>query len=119
MEQPDLSSVVRARIHPSIGIARIGDSVEEFLIGPEVPDPPVLDPAEYKDASGALKREAARFRVYGYDSAGNVVAELTTDTAELTWQVHLVNSKAAWYQFQIALDIPEAVDPDASEPSLL
>ena len=119
MTQPDLSGVVRARIHPSIGIARIGDSAEEYLIGPEVPEPPVLDPAEYKDGSGALKRQAARFRVYGYDAADNVVAELTADTAELSWQVHLVNSKAAWYQFQIALDIPEAADPDAAEPSLL
>jgi hypothetical protein len=47
MEQPDLSGVVRARIHPCIGIARIGDSAEEFLIGPEVPEPPILGPAEY------------------------------------------------------------------------
>jgi len=36
------------------------------------------------------------------------VAELTQSNAEITWNVHLANKKAAWYQFQIALDIPEA-----------
>ena len=28
--------IVRARIHPGIGVARIGDSTSEFMIGPEV-----------------------------------------------------------------------------------
>jgi len=115
----DLSSIVRARIHPSIGIARIGDSEQEYLIGPEVTDPAPLEPTDYKDSSGALKRQAARFRVYGYDASGAVVAELTAADAQIDWQVHLVNSKAAWYQFQIALDIPEAADPGAAEPSYL
>jgi hypothetical protein len=36
------------------------------------------------------------------------VTELTTDNAEIRWTVHLANKESAWYQFQIALDIPEA-----------
>ena len=99
--------IVRARIHPGIGIARIGDSADEFIIGPEV----VGAAAEpMRDAAGALKRQDARFRVYGIDEAGNVVDELTAETAEITWTVHVANRKSAWYRFIAALDIPEASD---------
>ncbi len=34
--------------------------------------------------------------------------ELTVDWADIGWSVHLANRKAAWYQWQIAMDIPEA-----------
>src|ERR1017187_3617696 len=102
------SKIVRAAIHPAIGVARVGDSKNEFSIGPEVIDPAPGPIGFYRDASGALKREAARFRIFGYDSAGDVVAELTSANADISWSVHVANKKAAWYQFQIALDIPEA-----------
>jgi L-lysine epsilon oxidase-like protein len=115
-ELPSDRKVVRAAIHPSIGIARVGNSEEEFFIGPEVDDPAPFESA--KDPSGALKRQAARFRVYGYNAAGEVVSELTAEEAEVEWTVHVANKKAAWYQFQIALDIPEAKDP-SSKPSAL
>lgn len=116
---PDISKIVRAAIHPAIGIARVGNSAEEFYIGPEVPEPLPKPPGFYKDGTGALKREAALFRVYGYDAAGNVVAELTDANAEIAWTAHIANEKAAWYEFQIALDIPEAnLPPPAVDPSL-
>jgi hypothetical protein len=54
--------IVRAAIHPAIGVARIGDSENEFFIGPEVVDPVPEPPEFYRDAAGALKRQAARFR---------------------------------------------------------
>ena len=73
---PSAAKIVRAAIHPAIGIARVGNSAEEFYYGPEVPEPLPRPPGFYKDGTGALKREAARFRVYGYDAAGNVVADL-------------------------------------------
>ena len=38
--------------------------------------------------------------------------------ADITWQSQLVNQKSSWYQFQIALDIPEALALDIP-PSLL
>src|SRR5262249_16603226 len=55
------------------------------------------------------KRQAARFRIFGYNRAGQVVKELTADDAAIAWTVHVANKKAAWYNFEIALDIPEAV----------
>lgn len=100
--------VVRAAIHPAIGIARVGDSEDHFFIGPEVDQPLPMEADSLKDEHGALKRQAARFRIYGYNAAGEAVAELTPDDAEIEWSVHVANKKAAWYQFQIALDIPEA-----------
>jgi L-Lysine epsilon oxidase N-terminal/L-lysine epsilon oxidase C-terminal domain len=100
--------IVRAEIHPGIGVARIGDSESEFYIGPEVVDPPAQPPAFYRDGAGALKREAARFRIYGYNASGGIVDELTSDNADIQWTVHLANKKAQWYQFQAALDIPDA-----------
>jgi hypothetical protein len=100
--------IVRARIHPGIGIARIGDSPDAFTIGPEVVGAP--NTGSSRDESGALKRQAARFRIYGIDEAGNVVDELTSDTADVTWTVHVANTKAAWYRFIAALDIPDAVN---------
>lgn len=108
--------IVKAAIHPAIGIARVGNSEEEFFLGPEVPDPLPAAPDSYRDGTGKLKRQAARFRVYGLNAAGQAVAELNASNAEVTWTVHLANTKASWYEFQIALDIPEA--PDAV-PSLL
>ena len=102
-------TIVRAAIHPAIGIARIGDSKSEFFLGPELVDPPPEKPDFYRDSAGALKRQAARFRIYGYNAQGQVVRELTADNASIQWTVHLANRKAQWYQFQAALDIPEAV----------
>lgn len=99
--------IVKAVIYPSIGIARVGSS-KEYFIGPEV-DNPVAQPAGfYRDAAGALKRQAARFRVYGVNAKGQIVRELTPDNAKIDWHVQLANTKSAWYGFQLALDIPEA-----------
>ncbi|MDZ4717716.1 MAG: LodA/GoxA family CTQ-dependent oxidase, partial [Roseiflexaceae bacterium] len=97
--------VVRAAIHPGIGIARVGNSPDEFFVGPELPYPTGAPDGGYKDPAGALKRQAARFRIYGYDAAGEIVGELTADDASISWSVHLANKKAAWYNFEVALDI--------------
>jgi hypothetical protein len=103
------NTIVRAAIYPGIGIARVGNSEKDFYIGPEVTDPPAAPLGFYRDPTGAIKREAARFRIYGYDAQGAVVAELTqSDTVKIGWTVHLANRKAAWYQWQIAMDIPDA-----------
>jgi hypothetical protein len=112
--------VVRAAIHPAIGVARIGDSKTEYFIGPETVAPPGPDtpPETYRDKKGAIKRQAARFRLYGYNAAGEVVGELTPDNAEIVWTAHLANRKAEWYQFQYALDIPEAVNAADNQFSL-
>lgn len=108
--------IVKAAIYPPIGVARVGNSEDDYYIGPEVTDPLPQPPGFYRDETGALKREAARFRIYGLNAAGNPVRELTASDATIEWHVHLANQKAAWFQFQLALDIPEAAD---APPTLL
>jgi hypothetical protein len=109
--------IVSAKIHPSIGIARVGNSkkADGYYIGPQVTEPAPNPPGFYRDSSGALKREVAQFRIYGYDAAGRVVRELQMgDGVEIEWTVELANHKAAWYNFELALDIPEAATAPAS-----
>jgi L-Lysine epsilon oxidase N-terminal/L-lysine epsilon oxidase C-terminal domain len=103
----NLESIVAACIHPAIGVARVGNS-DEYFVGPEIPYSAAPPAGGYRDAEGRLKRQAARFRVYGYDSAGKVVGELTSSNAEIDWTTHVANKKGAWYDFDFALDLPEA-----------
>ena len=68
------------RIHPAIGVARVGDSPDDYFVGPEAPGiPPTLTKPDapalpggqkgaYKDAKSSIKRQGARFRVYEYTS---------------------------------------------------
>jgi len=44
----NLDAVVEARIHPAIGIARVGNS-EEYFIGPEIPFPVAPPAGGYRD----------------------------------------------------------------------
>jgi len=101
--------IVKAAIYPPIGIARVGNSKNEFYIGPEVTAPSKLPISHYKDATGAIKRQAARFRIYGLNAQGIPVKELNSDNASISWTVEVANKKAAWYEFETAMDIPEAV----------
>jgi hypothetical protein len=107
---PDLSSVVRCAVHPAVGIARVGNApADEYYLAPEVPGRPA-DPGptgRYKNARGEVRKEAARFRVYGYDAEGKVVTEITAAGAEVCWQVHLANRKPAWYKFANAMDLKQ------------
>ena len=100
--------IVRAAIYPAIGIARVGNSLDGYFIGPEVTTPEKRPASFYKDHKGALKRQAARFRIYGLNAAGQVVKELNADNAQIIWRVHVANKKAAWFEFGVAMDIPQA-----------
>ena len=102
------ADIVSCVIHPAFGIARVGNSPDELFLGPEAPGPHPEPAGGFKDPAGRVKRQAARFRVYGLDADGNVVKELTEADAEITWTVHLANTKAAWYEFDTAFDIPPA-----------
>ena len=57
----------------------------------------------YKDQQGRIKRQGARFRIYEYteDAAGIVtkVREITSAEAQIEWEVHLANRKAAAPKF--------------------
>lgn len=72
------------KIHPAIGLARVGNSPNEFYIAPEkegsLPIACDLDGnpivkngieqsvTQFKDSEGRIKRQAARFQVHVYDS---------------------------------------------------
>jgi len=102
-------------IRPKIGVARVGNSASEFYIGPETVgglpiacdafgnadagDPP---PDRFKDAAGAIKRQAARFHIFGGDDAGHSrpVDVPGDEVRAVRWTVHLANKKPIWYAFQ-------------------
>jgi L-lysine 6-oxidase len=110
----------RYKIHPSIGVARVGNSPQGFYLAPETTGGrpsecdergnPVLaggapKPVEhFKDDAGRIKRQAALFRVFRYDDArpsdpGTVITIENAAVAKIEWTVHLANKKACWYQF--------------------
>ena len=111
------------RIHPALGVARVGDSLEDFFIGPEAPGiPPALTrpdaPAlpggqkgKYKDSASKIKRQGARFRIYEYtaNDAGGItkVREITAADARIEWEVHLANRKAAAERIPDGLKFPK------------
>lgn len=113
--EADPKKIVRIAIHPGIGVARVGNSTDnnnDHFIGPEVDTPVNMPSGGSRDSTGAIKRQAARFRLYGYNEAGEVVREITSGdgTAKVEWSVHLANKKAQWFQFDMAFDQDDATD---------
>lgn len=117
------------RIHPGIGIARLGNSPDEFCISPEQPaalpiacNPdgnPLLSPDgkseqrvhKFKDGAGRIKRQAARFQIYVYDDEnpqgrpmrlGDPVSGGGNQgmLIDIQWRAYLANKKASWYDFE-------------------
>jgi hypothetical protein len=116
------------RIHPGIGIARLGNSETDFYLAPETPaglphacdangNPlyeadgitPVLV-TNFRDAEGRIKRQAARFQVFVYDDESPEGRPLKIGSRiegggnagtliDIEWQVYVANKKASWYQF--------------------
>ena len=82
------------KIHPAIGIARVGNSPAEFFVGPERVGEQPNPAGGFKDAQCRVKRQAARFRIFAHHDDGST-DEITDADAEITWTVHLVNKKAA------------------------
>lgn len=104
----------RFRIHPSIGIARMGNaSADQFFIGPEAPGYGPLansvgtSAPPYK-SNGQVKPQAARFRIFEYRADPNTGAwapyrEVTLGTAgvaAIAWNAHLANKKASFHRFE-------------------
>ena len=113
------------KIHPAIGIARVGDSPDGFYLAPEEAGqlPVELGSGgkekqitKFKDDQQRVKRQAARFRVYGYNDdhkqgqeveiGGTIDVVLPTsgqlmtgEVLDIEWTVYLANKKASWYEF--------------------
>lgn len=123
------TSVPIYRIHPAIGIARLGNSPDSFCISPETPaalpiacdeqgNPRVSADGQtqqtvttFKDKEGRVKRQAARFQIYVYDEKHPDGRPLELGDAiegggnhgkliDIQWRVYLANKKAAWYEFK-------------------
>jgi hypothetical protein len=95
-----VSDIAYCKIFPGIGIARLGNSPDQFFIGPETPGYAAAPEGGFKDGRGRVKRQASRFRIFAFDDRDNVVQEITSVDAAITWTVHLANKKASWYQFR-------------------
>jgi hypothetical protein len=93
--------IASCAIHPAVGIARVGNSLTGYFIGPELPNRPVHPPGGFKDGPNgeAIKRQAARFRIFGFADDGSLIGELTSADAEIVWSVQLANKKAEWDTF--------------------
>ncbi|HEX4422842.1 MAG TPA: LodA/GoxA family CTQ-dependent oxidase, partial [Kofleriaceae bacterium] len=73
----DISKVASCKIYPGIGIGRLGNSPDDYFVGPEAPGIVPSPAGGFKDARGRVKRQAARFRIYAYDKDGRLLDELT------------------------------------------
>src|SRR6266567_2050683 len=94
------------RVHPAIGVSRIGNAPDEFFIGPEQPGIPGNwgngQFNSFRDAAGRVKRQAARFRVFEYPDAGAAPREITAGNGgivDIEWRVHLANNKGSFFTF--------------------
>jgi hypothetical protein len=104
---PESPEITQFAIYPAIGVARVGNSPTGLFFGPEQPGEVRSGP--YRDDGGRIKRQAARFRIYGLDAQGRAVKEITAADARIEWHVEVANTKAAWFDFDEALDIPESI----------
>jgi hypothetical protein len=98
------------RIHPAIGIARMGNSTGHF-IGTETPGVPSNwnDEKEtfntFRDPEEKILRQGACFHVFEYDEdASGALSnprEVTVggEILDIEWRVHLANRKASFFQF--------------------
>ena len=82
------------RIHPAIGIARVGNSPTSSSSGPNGSANAQTRRAASRTPQCRVKRQAARFRIFAHHDDGTV-DEITDAEADITWTVHLVNKKAA------------------------
>lgn len=126
---------VRYAVHPAVGVARLGNSPDEFYLEPETIGglPLECDPdgtprmengravfvKKFKDKQGRIKRQGAQFRVFAFDAndPGDPGREVTLDDADvesIEWTVHLANKKAVWYNNdQFIGNVYLAGDPNA------
>jgi hypothetical protein len=117
---------MKFKIHPAIGIARVGDSPDGFYLAPEqagqLPFELTAEGKErtiqkFKDEQQQVKRQAARFRVYVYNDKFPQGTELQVgdeievvnqksgqlmigEVLDIEWTVYLANKKASWYEFK-------------------
>ena len=96
------------KIHPAIGIARVGDSNDYYI----APDAAGTIPTEYstpppagsyfRDANEKLLRQAAKFKIYQYSTEnpdGILVTPGQNGVKSIKWTTWIASKKASWFQF--------------------
>ncbi len=86
-------AITAVRIHPALGVGRVGNSPTDWFVGPEQPWDRTPPPGGYKDAQCRVKRQAARFRLFAIHDDGPPT-EVTAADGDISWTVHLANRKA-------------------------
>jgi hypothetical protein len=112
------------RIYPGIGISRVGNSLDSFFLSPEIPglgpleltaDDSPMPVTKYKDANGFVRRQAARFRIFEFDtdSSGKTTSrEITVGNGtQIEWRAELANEKSAAGRF-----VDETTPEDTAHP---
>lgn len=117
------------RIHPAIGIARVGNAAPDTcFIGPETPGQGPLEmggqPVTQFKAAGQVRPQAARFRIFEYADFGSGLVpfqEITLGTSgvrDIVWTAHLANRKASFHKFAgPAGEEYDPMDQRASQPA--
>src|SRR3982074_832484 len=104
----DPNAIAALKVYPPIGVARVGNAqgADEYVIGPEVisgapplpgtmPEQPARFVEDFRNSSGEIKRQAARFRIYAHMKDGSV-QEVTAASAKIEWRVTIASLKAGW-----------------------
>ena len=106
--------MAKFEIHPRIGVARLGNSLNDFYLSPtEIGGLPIAcdewgneisgegPVTVFKDSVGAIKRQAAKFRVFRTDESGAAqeVSLSDGDVQKIEWVAHIANKKPVWYTF--------------------
>jgi hypothetical protein len=112
-----LERAVSFEIHPSVGIARVGNSADAFYFGPEVRGGLPKPAGGFKDKSGAMAKQAARFRIFAYGPGGKILGEVPRGT-QVEWKVSVANKKAAWYESSDAMDLSISQPVNRRNPSV-
>jgi hypothetical protein len=99
------NDIVSVAIHPSIGIARIGNAPDDWFLATDVCGATPDDTDGFRDTDGKIKRQVARFRIYATLASGEV-CELTADNAQIEWRAEVGNLKAGWYEYHYPMDLP-------------
>ncbi len=102
-----LSDDLTLSIHPSVGVGRLGNSLQQFCLAPDTIGglPFEADQfgnkkgpiTKFKDAAGQVRRQGQLFKVY--DDNGTEVTLNSPNVTTMEWTVHIANKKAAWYQY--------------------
>src|SRR5213080_3437241 len=84
--------ITTIRIHPAIGIARLGNS-PDFFVGPQKPMDHTAPTGGYKDPQCRIKRQGAKSHLFAYDQNDTLIQEITAVDGQITWTAHLVQCR--------------------------